>query len=66
MKLNVRYVEKVMEKEGIKTQAELAARLEVNRSTISRALAGGRVGHRLIEAFRTTFPDSSIDRILEE
>ncbi len=66
MKLDLNSIERIMEKEGIKTQAGLAKMLGVNRSTMSRAMAGGRVGGRLLSAFKETFPEYSIDYLLKK
>ena len=66
MKLNAESVEIIMDKEGLKTQAQLADRLGVNRATISRAMSGGKVGGKLLEAFRKTFPEYSLEYLMKD
>lgn len=59
--IRAEYVDVIMETLDIETDAELATRIGVNRTTLHRALAGNPVGSQLIAGALTAFPDVTFD-----
>lgn len=63
--LNRPVLDQYLAAENIHSDAELARRMQVNPSTVSRLLAGTQApGPAVIAGFRTAFPRRRIDRLI--